>query len=100
MPGYIQDGHVPGQLQRVAFKLSGVGMPGGGKTDIYLADRLALTALHAGNTHADEDRLGTDRHLSPGPLRPAVVNQLSTPAGRTGQGAGAGWTVKIICPCG
>ncbi len=29
-----------------------------------------------------------DRVLSPDPLRPAVVNPLSTPAGRTGQCSG------------
>lgn len=63
-------------------------MPGGGKSDLHLADRFASTALNAGNTHADEVRLGADRCLAPDALCPAVVNQLSTFAGRTGQGAG------------
>ena len=85
MPGHIPDRHVPAQLQRIALKLPNVGIPGSGKADLCLADRLAFSALHARNTHADENRLGADWHLPPDLLRPPVVNQLSTSASRTGQ---------------
>ena len=79
MPGDIQHGHAPGQIQYVAFKRSGIGPSLICKPDVNLPDNPALLTFYTLNRQFNYYRLAPYRHApEPSNKRPPLLDIIRT----------------------
>jgi hypothetical protein len=81
--GRVLDGHVPGQLQGVAFKRPRVPFLGIGEGELDLQHPAASEAVHPRHLELEQHRLAADRHGAEGPLDTALCPDVGAAAVRT-----------------
>ncbi len=55
--GYIENGHMPGEVEDISLKGKGIGKSWIGKSEVYLTDGIAAPALYLLNTQIEIDGL-------------------------------------------